>query len=772
MMNDVINYILFKKCLRSLATKFRGSSIICYSSFIILFSLSYPAFAQIGVWQSHVSYQSGQSVAVVGNMVYAATRNGLFYFDKSTQETRTLAKQDGLSDVGISRLLYLADQKRLFIAYQNGNLDFLTLTDTGEPGTVSNVNTIVTASSLPTGRGINHLNRIGNNAYLSTDFGLVVLDLLKNEIRDTYFSQRTDGSPLPIFQLAATSDSLYALTAPLTSTATQPQIRAIRFAANVNIVDPANWRPIATPGLQTESIVANQGRLSATVNGQGTYERQLGRWTLTLPLTSSLIRQFPSAAGLILATNQAITLPGVGSFTGPLLADPREVQADGNTLWIADARNGLLTTTAGTLQRIAPEGPTRDQFAQLYAYAQTLVALPNAPQETTSLGQNQPPVELLSVPAERWNSSLMTGSTRGFNSAAYVATEQKVYLGNFGGGLWSQVTGQPPTSVTLPTTISPFINSLATDTDGNLWITTGRGNAQQATLHVRRTDGQYQSFPAVSQTNLVQIVPDDNGFLWLRTEVGGGLLVFDPQTNRSRALSTIIGQGSLLTNNVRALVKDHNGVIWVGTDLGPMVFDNPYGAFDLKLDAQSPVLNGRRLLANELITSIAVDGGNRKWLGTRSGLYHVAPDGSQLLDTFTADNSPLPTNTVQSLAIEPTSGKVFIETSAGDQSKGIISYQGPATEPALTLNQITIFPNPVRPDFTGTVGINGLTDNATVKIFNAGGQLVYETRSQGGTATWALRDYLGRMAQTGIYLIVVVNVDGSEGLAGKLAVVR
>ena len=173
MMNELIYIFFKKKCLRDLLNKSR-------SLFIILFlSLPYVSFSQIGVWQTHVSYQSGQSVAVVGNIVYAATQNGLFYFDKTTQETRILGKQDGLSDVGISRLLYLADQKRLFIAYQDGNLDFLTLTDTGEPGTVSNLSTIINASSLPATRGINHLNRIGNNAYLSTDFGLVVLDLLK-----------------------------------------------------------------------------------------------------------------------------------------------------------------------------------------------------------------------------------------------------------------------------------------------------------------------------------------------------------------------------------------------------------------------------------------------------------------------------------------------------------------------------------------------------------------------------------------------------------------
>ncbi len=262
--------------------------------------------------------------------------------------------------------------------------------------------------------------------------------------------------------------------------------------------------------------------------------------------------------------------------------------------------------------------------------------------------------------------------------------------------------------------------------------------------------------------------------MWIRFGAGAGLLVFDPMTNRSRFLTTERGQGGLLTNTVRALAKDRTGAIWVGTDLGPTVFDNPAGAFDGPVDAQPPLLNGRRLLANEVVTSIAVDGGNRKWIGTRTGLYRVAPDGSQLLDSFTADNSPLPANTIQALAVEPVSGRVFIQTGTApaDRNKGIVSYRTSATEPAETLSRLTIFPNPVRPDFSGTVGINGLTDDATVKVLDAGGQLVYETRSQGGTATWNLRDYRNRPAQTGVYLIVVVAADGTEGLAGKLAVVR
>ena len=738
--------------------------------FHLPFLVPHSSFGQTR-WQSHVSYRSGQSVAVVGSKVYAATQNGFFYFDKATNETITLSKSQGLSDVGISRLLYLADQKKLLIAYRSGNLDFLNLTATNEPAAVTNINTLVASVSLPTARAINHINQIGNNAYLSTDFGLIVLDLLKNEIRDTYFSKRPDGTPLPIYQTAATADSLYALTGLLRTSDTGLQVRAIRFAPNINIADPANWRLVSQPGPQTESIVSNQGKLLASVNGQGVFERTAGKWLLTLPLSTALIRLFSAPSGLLIATEKTVTGAGTPSYSGPLLAAPHEVVADGNEVWVADTKNGLLAGKAGQFERVAPEGPTRDQFSTLYAYAQTLVSLPKSALDATNLAPGQPPVELYSVPDGRWSSPAVPGVTTGFNTATFPPAEGRLYLGTSGNGVWSQVAGQPPAVVTLPATISPFISSLATDNEGNLWITTGRANAQQATLHVRRADGTFASFPAISQTNIVQIVPDDNGFLWLRPDVGNGLIVFDPATNRIRYLSTLRGQGGLLTNSVRALVKDRNGVIWVGTDLGPTVFDNPFGAFDAAIDAQPPLLNRRRLLANELITALAVDGGNRKWIGTRSGLYLVAPDGSQLLETFTADNSPLPANTVQALAIDPGSGKVFIQTTTGNQPNGIVSYQGTATEPAEKLSTITIFPNPVRPNFSGNVSINGLTENSTVKIMDAGGHLVYETRSQGGTATWNLQDYRGRPAQTGIYLIVVVTADGAEGLAGKLAVV-
>jgi len=737
--------------------------IIYHSSFII-------SAAQPGTWQTHVSYRSGQSVAVVGGKIYAATQNGFFYYDTTARETTTLSKVQGLSDVGISRLLYLPDQNRVLIAYRNGNLDFLTVSSTGEPSSVLNVNTIVSATNLPALRGINHLNRIGNNVYLSTDFGLVVLDVARNEIRDTYFSRRADGSALPILQTTATSDSLFALTEPARPvTGPQPpgmgrQLQAIRFAPGVNLADPANWRNISVPGPAPETIIADQNRLLLTVNRVGVFVRQSGQWVQTQSATSEYVRLFTTSAGVVLTTNQTITLPGMASRPAPLVVDPREVMLTGGRIWVADRLSGLLTGVGSTFLPVAPEGPARDNFVQLFSDAHTLLTVSNGPFDGTFAGTNPGSTSLFSVPDQRWRG--LTAPQIGYNSAAFVPGSQSLFLGSYGSGLWQQ-TSQALSPVPIPATISPFISSLAADVLGNLWITTAGPNAGRATLHVRRSDGTFQSFPSVNPPSIAQVVPDDNGFLWMRLDGGGGLLVFDPQTNRTRFLSTFTNEGNLLTNSIQSLVKDRNGAIWVGTDLGPTVFDFPAGAFDAVVQAQPPRINGRRLLAGEVITAMAVDGGNRKWIATRSGLYRVSPDGSQILDVFTAENSPLPSSTIRSVAIEPTGGRVFTLT-----DKGIVSYGGQATEPAEMLGKLTIFPNPVRPDFTGVVTINGLTNNATVKIMDAGGQLTYETRSQGGTATWDLRDYRGRNAQTGVYLIVIVATDGTEGIAEKLAVVR
>jgi hypothetical protein len=198
------------------------------------------------------------------------------------------------------------------------------------------------------------------------------------------------------------------------------------------------------------------------------------------------------------------------------------------------------------------------------------------------------------------------------------------------------------------------------------------------------------------------------------------------------------------------------------------LFFNPFAVFNnTAFDALTPIFERRPLLNNETITSLAVDGGNRKWIGTHNGLWLFNADASVLIHHFTSQNSPLISNNILDIAVQPLTGEVFVAT-----DKGIVSYRGTATEGEAVHSHVKVFPNPVRPDFTGLVGISGLVNNAVVKITDVNGRLVYETRAQGSTATWNVHDYTGRRAATGIYLIFSADAEGNETLVTKMAVIE
>jgi hypothetical protein len=221
--------------------------------------------------------------------------------------------------------------------------------------------------------------------------------------------------------------------------------------------------------------------------------------------------------------------------------------------------------------------------------------------------------------------------------------------------------------------------------------------------------------------------------------------------------------------------QDKNGVIWVGTDQGPLLFNGLSKAFDanytcsrVKIPRNDGTTLADYLLGNETITSIAIDGANRKWMGTKSsGVYLVSENGLQTIQHFTTTNSPLLSNEIMSLAINPISGEVFIGT-----DYGLISYQGDAAEGATTFGDVHAYPNPVRENFNGVITITGLIDNSHVKITDITGNLVYETVSNGSLATWDAKDAHGRKVNTGVFLALCTSPDGQQSTTTKILVIN
>jgi hypothetical protein len=344
------------------------------------------------------------------------------------------------------------------------------------------------------------------------------------------------------------------------------------------------------------------------------------------------------------------------------------------------------------------------------------------------------------------------------------------------------------------------VGGIAMDKSGNVWMNNG---GVRYGLVVKTADDNWiqYSYKALSKLHsMSQILVTKNNVFWMiipRTDLAG-LFVFDinntveDQTDdiyrcalapysdsdpRNAGKLLIWDEnGETITNKIYSLAEDKNGYIWVGTDKGVLVYYRPYAVFDEEKPVASRIKVPRNdgsnladyLLENETVTAIAVDGGNRKWLGTlNSGIFLVSEDGTKTLSSFNMDNSPLISNSIKTIAIHPKTGEVLIGT-----DEGIVSYKALATEGADSFSKIYAYPNPVRENYSGDIIITGLMENSTVKIVDVSGKLVFETKSAGGRASWNGKNLHGQKVKSGVYVVFVSNEDGSEKDVTKILIVN
>ncbi|MDR2927328.1 MAG: T9SS type A sorting domain-containing protein [Cytophagaceae bacterium] len=262
---------------------------------------------------------------------------------------------------------------------------------------------------------------------------------------------------------------------------------------------------------------------------------------------------------------------------------------------------------------------------------------------------------------------------------------------------------------------------------------------------------------------------------------GGAIPSQENDKRNAGQLLLIDDEGNTVTNSVFSLAEDQSGYVWIGTDMGVLTqfgaekiltTDNPRFT-RVKVPHNDGTNDAGYLLENEKVTVIVVDGGNRKWFGTEAnGIYLVSPDGANMISHFDMSNSLLPSNEIKSIAIDDKSGEVFVGT-----PRGIVSFRGTATQGAADFKDVYVFPNPVRPEYTGTITVAGLMTKSSVKITDISGKLVFETTSAGGTAQWDGCNFWGERVKSGVYLIFVSAQDGSlqENVKSeviKLAIVR
>lgn len=750
--------------------------VLGFSLFIsIIFAASAQENIPLESWRMHISYNNINHLTQGNNKIFAAAKNGIFYFDKGDNSLNTITKMNDLSDVGISTIEFSPDHNLLLIGYENGNLDLWQ-----EEG-IKNVSTILNAN-LDQSKRINHFNIQGNLCYISTDFGILIFNLNNLLIEESIQKLGAVGDNLVIHESTVYNDSLFL--------ATQKGIIAASLSSNINILDFNNWKRYgvqsnAPTGLIASITIFNNEVVVAEKVGN-IYSYSSNNWVLQ-PYSQNQEHNalFTSNNTLIISSpTEIVKSDGTNNVivtnTNTTLVN-HAIEDESGNIWIADSQKGMLTDQNSSFESLIPEGPFSDNVSKLYYHDNKIFAL------SGGIGTGGIPLKnndgFYVFESGFWNNYhplTYPSITNNLVDVIFNPSDEHYYFASYGSGILKfdglqnfDVINQ--TTMNSPLESWSIINSYilvssVASTQSGIWI--GNYGVNNNPIHFQDAQQQWTSF---SQSTIGSNLPlgitiAENGDKWIRLDPtqGGGVVVFNETTGKSRKLNIDVGNGNLPQNDVYDITIDKEGLVWLGTGRGVAYFSSTYTIENQNaIDAFIPIIEGFPLLRDERVTAIAIDGGNRKWVGSDNGLWLFDASGQNEVYYFNTENSPLISNSITDIDIHSLTGEVFIAT-----ENGLISFRSPATEGEIAHQVVKIFPNPVMAEFEGIIGISGLAKDAIVKITDISGKLIRQMRANGGTAGWNITDYNGRRAATGIYLVFSTSDDGLETFIGKIAVVE
>ncbi len=766
--------------------------------FALINSLVFAQGVGVGQWRDHLPYTNAKTLTEAGDRIYCASEEGLFYYSKSETTVDKLSKITGLSDIGFSTINYDSLTNTLVIAYSNANIDLI------QDNRIINIPDIK-RKIIPGNKIINKIFFKDNYAYLACGFGIVVLDLIKKEIKDTYYIG-PNGDNINVTDITCDGNEFYAST---TGGIYHADVNASNLA-NYNFWSKYNNLPSTTESIFYSAVEYHAGKVFASLYSPLTrdtiYVFDGNAWayfdtTLFQEVRSITSRHNKMAVcgyGFMLVYNEDdVVVQNIYQYFGMANqnANPNEgFAAQNGDYWIADGGQGLVKNfNTFDYLNVHPNGP---RFATAFDISvensNLWVASGGVSVSWSPLFKSEGVASYIN---NTWN-TIYPKDDNGNNVVDIIRVAvdpnnpSHVFAGSWLNGV-VEINNNAQTAMhdttgnssLLPLTGIDWIRigGLDFDLDGNLWI--GNSNVTKP-ISVFKTDGNWQNFNpgnAFNQNLVGDLIIDSYNQKWLMLPYGNGLLVFNDNytigtttDDKYKRLNTSLNNGGLPSNYIYSIAEDLDGEVWVGTDKGIAVFYSPGEIFagNGNFDAQQILIEqdgyAQYLFETEIVSAIAVDGGNRKWIGTQNaGVFLMSPDGTQELLHFTEENSPLFANNILSIAIDDVTGEVFIGT-----QKGIISYKGTATEGGEIFNDVYAYPNPVHHDYDGPIAIKGLVKDADVKITDISGKLMYATKAQGGQAVWNGKSFDGEKAATGVYLVFASNEDGSQTHVTKILIVN
>lgn len=731
----------------------------------------------IGSWKSHLSNRSAKIMLEVENKIFCSNGNGLFYYDKSDNSLGQLNKVNGLSDVRIATLGYSAQTKTLIIAYQNANIDLVV------DKTIYNIPDIKN-KLIPADKRINNIFCYNNNAYVSTGFGIVVINLRKREILSTYVIGN-NGSYLGINDLTIDDNYIYAATnAGLYYAPSQSNQLEDYHVWNID-----STMPVYTKQFNLIEKFGNRIFLNKPDAGWQTdtiLYKENNVWTQYI-FRNNEIRNFKTNADKFIITNYYYVQIFDEQFNESFyysksshpdtIFDLNDALIDKNkTLWFADNNHGLVRCDKMDFfdfKYFIPNGPATNNVFKLHVQDRVVWISPGAYNDGSMVYVDNKDI-LSQYNFDTWKHYNVFKTDTLWNVVC-MATDPKDTSHFFAGGFilgnimeyksgkkikeykYTKYSVERPTRMTF-------------DKNNHLWVSC-MDNVIKIDEAGKVTNYPIkQHFPQSIHVFTTDINFDKNDNVWILAHRENEFLVFSPD-NQVKHVSRKYREGNLPDAVPTCAVMDLKDELWIGTTKGIAVIYNPENIFNGgDYDAQRITItldgHAQYLLESEKVTAIAVDGANRKWIGTQnSGLYLFSEDGMDLIEHFTVKNSPLFDNNITAIGIDHITGEIYIGTASG-----LISHRSDATKAAEKFDKddVYAFPNPVHENYTGTIAVKGLVEDTHVKITDIAGNIVFETKALGGQAVWNGKNLMGKRPSSGVYLVWLTNKDGSEKMVTKI----
>lgn len=764
----------------------------------VLFLFALPLFLcsqaelRIGEWQNQIPYNNGIKITQSDQFIYYATDLAILQINKLDLSTKKISTIEGLSGSRINAIYFHKSTKILIIAYSDGLIDLVK-----ENGT-SSVPFIKIYNNIPISKNINSIDfKDDQSVFVSADFGFISLNLLTEQVEFTVFTTNLKVNNITVFQnnyFAATAKGLFFF---------DPSFGNL-------VEDFSNWNLLdLTYGLDPsinykQVLVFNNSLFSLGINKLYKFSNNYFDEVRIFPdfgfinasgegtdLILNMKYDFNNERKLFILKNGSDWLDLAGDC---VIENIQTIQENSGRVWLADARNGFryMDDYSGNCNLIKIGGPYSNNVFQIKTLSDGIYVASGGWDETFTYLYRKDGI--FTYKNKTWdyinaenNNFFKNNNILDILGIVENKDLSKIYFSSYQQGLIEfdrasstyKIYNSSNTSGTLGTAVGDpgRVRLTGLDYDNKndkLWICNYLASNPIVSLD---KNGKWQSYSLPISSQILSVTVDHNGYKWLVFRDGLG--VFDDRNTETIADDRFVilnsSNTNLTSNIIYNVTVDLEGDVWVGTGSGPVIFECGSSIFDgtckgtrRKVD-QNGIIG--YLLETEEILSIAVDGANRKWIGTRRGLYVQSPSGEIQVEYFNTSNSPLLSNNIFSLAINQITGEIWIGT-----DRGIQVYRSTATGANDNFVTVpTVYPNPVTKDYTGLVAIKGLARDARVKITDLSGRLVFETFANGGQAVWDRKDYLGNEVSSGIYLIfanTVKDFDKSEGLVTKLILSR